>query len=153
MGGFCEWVSEVVGNRLTLPTESQWEYATYGGSDDQEFPWGRMFDISKLWSSSTAKRTCTAAVDRKLFVHRNRYGLKDLSGNVWEWCGDLYSPYGGGTLSKFNAPMHSVDKNYCCRGGSWNNKDRAKFRCANRSWYSSNVRYFLNGFRMVTASS
>jgi formylglycine-generating enzyme required for sulfatase activity len=89
--GFCAWASEVAGFSLTLPTETQWEFASRGGQDEQEFPWGNKLDDSKLWCSGNTKRTCTGSVVRSHNIYRNVYGLTDMAGNVWEWCSDWYA--------------------------------------------------------------
>ena len=91
--GFCEWVSEIVGFALTLPTEAQFEYASKGDVDRKDFPWGNTFDDRKVWCSVTILRASTAPVSRTANIFRNVYGLADLSGNVWEWCFDVYDAY------------------------------------------------------------
>ena len=90
--GFCAWATEITNMPLTLPTNSQWTYAStdqYGS----RFPWGNEFDISKLWCSGEVHRDSggTAAVDRTNHIYVNSYGLSDVLGNVWDWCLDQYT--------------------------------------------------------------
>ena len=65
-GGFCLWVSDIAGFRLTLPSEAQFEYAARGGQDGLTYPWGNGFDDNKLWSSVVPLQDVTNSVDLDL---------------------------------------------------------------------------------------
>jgi len=81
----------------TLPTEAQWEYAARGGLDGKVNVWGdEPTDASRcnIWEGrfpdmNTAADGFVGAAPVKSFP-ANGYGLYDMAGNVWEWCGDLY---------------------------------------------------------------
>jgi formylglycine-generating enzyme len=82
-----------------LPTEAEWEFAAYGGSKDITYVWGNhKFSEenpqANIWHGSFPYKSTkphgysgTTAV--KTFKP-NPYGLYDMSGNVWQWCADLY---------------------------------------------------------------
>ncbi len=82
-----------------LPTEAEWEYAAHGGQKDIQYVWGNEeFDETKpqanLWHGefphkSTKKDGYAGTTPVKNFKP-NPYGLYDMSGNVWQWCSDLY---------------------------------------------------------------
>jgi len=82
-----------------LPTEAEWEFAAYGGQKDVAYVWGNEeFSEEKpqinIWQGqfpykSTKPNGYIGTTDVKTF-HANPYGLYDMSGNVWQWCSDLY---------------------------------------------------------------
>jgi formylglycine-generating enzyme required for sulfatase activity len=147
-GGFCAWASDIAGFRLTLPTEAQWEYAARGGQSELEYPWGNIFNDSKVWSSVISKRKETAPVTRSSNIFINGYGLTDMSGNVYHLCSDVYAPYSSGTQTD-PVGASSTSINHCClRGGSWLNDDSVSFRCAHRFQRRPSAFSDVDGFRL-----
>ena len=149
-GGFCAWASEIVGGRLTLPTEAQFEYAACGGQSGLEYPWGNIFDRTKLWCSNAdvGDAKWTASVVRTSNTYRNSYGLTDMVGNVWQWCSDLYGPYSSASQTDPTGPSFSSDNLRCIRGGSRSSYGPDFYRCATRGASSPDDGSFHIGFRL-----
>ena len=84
-----------------LPTESEWEFAARGGLEGRKYGWGDEFEpggkpLANTWQGRFPElNTVADGFFRTAPVKSypaNGYGLHDMIGNVWEWCGDWYRP-------------------------------------------------------------
>jgi len=126
-----------------LPTEAEWEYAARSGGKNEKYSGGN--DVGSVaWYNSNSDST-THSVGRK---SANGLGLYDMSGNVWEWCGDWYGEnyYGTGLRDNPAGPLSGGLRVY--RGGSWNYLPRY-VRSGVRSRNSPLIHYSNLGFRLV----
>jgi len=154
-GGYRAWASRVSGVKLSLPTEAQFEFAARGGKD-QKYPWGKEFVDSKVWSSEKRQRSSTAPVDRLNNVFINKFGVCDLSGNVWQWCMDGDQPYSKSFnrlgYARVSKDPVGIGQSKCVRGGSWFDDTPDVFRCANRYRRDQDAIDYILGFRLSAGS-
>jgi formylglycine-generating enzyme required for sulfatase activity/nicotinamidase-related amidase len=158
---FCKWLSKKSGQKVSLPTEVQWEWACRAGSDtpmwfgqcDADFAstanladatfrriinyggYDKAANVVPPWRPAAEK------VDDKFRVSSpvgrfkpNPWGLHDMHGNVAEWTSGLYKP---------NASERRV-----ARGGSWYDRPKratSTFRLAYKPWLG----VYNVGFRVV----
>ena len=130
-----------------MPTEAEWEYASRAGSTNR-FSYGDDPGYTQLanyaWYNANSGST-THAVGGKL---PNRWGLFDMSGNVWEWCSDGYGNYPGGSVTDPQGPGSGSDRVF--RGGGWG-RDASYCRSADRDGNDPSYRNGGIGFRVVLA--
>jgi formylglycine-generating enzyme required for sulfatase activity len=132
---YCQWLGTQLKAEVWLPTESEWEKAARG-TDERIYPYGDDFDPTKGNNNETGIGQ-TSAVG--IFPDgASPFGVLDMSGNVWEWCGTKWrgnyeTAANDGTAG--NAPR-------VLRGGSFD--DYIHFvRATWRDWLAPHGRYYI----------
>jgi formylglycine-generating enzyme required for sulfatase activity len=139
---YCLWLSWELDRNVRLPTEAEREFASLGGREAADWPWGDgspgQHDpyIAKLEQPHVPRPSCA-----------NGYGLLCTADNVHEWCSDWYDPayYERSPERSPRGPRTGVRR--ASRGGSW--RHQVKFtRLSARSSLIPSYRYNDYGFRV-----
>jgi formylglycine-generating enzyme required for sulfatase activity/class 3 adenylate cyclase len=143
---FCAWASVKFNAAVRLPTEAEWEYAATADKDGAPYPWGPLDPKSMARFKGNAPiGVRTAAKDD---FPPNRFGLYNMSGNVWEWVQDYYAKDYYVTSPIRNPKGPSEGTKHSIRGGSWANGD-STLRVTRRASRNPTDRNDQTGFRIV----
>jgi len=152
---YCQWLSMVTGKKYRLPTEAEWEYACRGGTESPYYFEGdpkrlseeglrsRIFGPDTLHIGSQAVYTLNsgARTQEPEGVNANPFGLKNMLGNVFEYCSDWYAEgaysQGGSDVSDPQGPETGTE--FVIRGGSYSSdasdlRSAARFSTETEAW-------------------
>jgi formylglycine-generating enzyme required for sulfatase activity len=142
---FCNKLSELTGEIVRLPSETEWEYACRAGSKGKYFFGENDSELVEYaWFNSNSVSKTHPVGDKT----PNEFDLYDMYGNIWEWCSDNWTD-NPNELPKDGSPLaNSGNSSYHpLRGGAWNsNIDQC--RSAHRYKYSDSTNAAW-GFRVV----
>ena len=145
---FCQWLSLKTGKKYRLPTEAEWEYAARGGTQTPYFFEGNPRKLSNEGFLKDIFKPDTTGIDSHvIYVNNsdnrsqepsetrpNPFGLKNMLGNVMEYCEDWYAEdsYESITDGELDPKGPSEGTEHVVRGGHYNS-DAADLRSAARS--------------------
>ena len=144
---FIPWLNKTTGKRYRLPTEAEWEYAARAGSETK-YSWGNSIGRNKANCDGCGSRWDDSKTAPVASFATNGFGLYDMHGNVWEWTQDCWNSSYRGAPSDGSAWLSGNCSLRVLRGGSWNNFPDV-LRSAIRSWSSTDLRYYFDGFRLA----
>jgi hypothetical protein len=153
---FCAWLTKKelaegkikAGQKYRLPTDAEWSVAVGLGKEKGNtpkeksrgikdvYPWGKEWPppkgVGNYQLYNVDKFDYTAPVGS---FSANQFGLHDMSGNVWEWCEDKYSPTstrhvlrGASWISNYHSSLLSSDRSFL-GGPGGRNYGGIGFRC------------------------
>ena len=139
---------------MQLPTEAQWEYACRAGTTTAFHGFTGYLSGTNddtlvgniAWYTSNSGSQ-THAVGGKA---ANGLGLHDMSGNVWEWCGDWYGAYSAGAQTNPTGPGSGSSR--VLRGGAWVSITGV-VRSSSRGNVTPDIAHSSIGFRVARAPS
>ena len=134
------------GLKFALPTEAEWEYAARGGEKNKK---GFRFSGSNCindvaWHSGNSDGETHPVAQKQ----PNELGIKDMCGNVWEWCHDLYSSYNSNNQTNPTGP-DEYGTSRVLRGGCFLSDSVYQCRVSCRSRSYPGCRNNGIGFRLV----
>jgi sulfatase modifying factor 1 len=135
---YCRWLTQETGRKYRLPTEAEWEYAARAGTSSAYFfegspkdfesdgIWNKIFgvDTAGINSYSIYYENSPSRTQEPGMVKANAFGLKNMLGNVAEFCLDFYDPkvygkYPKGVVRNPRGPRSGTE--HVVRGGSFKN--------------------------------
>ena len=140
---FAAWRSRRDGVTYRLPTEEEWEYAARNGEKADLYPWG------STWKEGVAVlKDATPAPVGSRAEGKNRWGVFDLIGNVWEWTSSKASVYPG---NRVEVPK-MMQEWITIRGGCYvsdPSKPETPITSCFRDFVPATTKTTLLGFRLV----
>ena len=143
---FCQWLSQKTGKKYRLPTEAEWEYAARSNTETPYFFTGNPKDFSNEGFLRKFFKAKTDSISSYVIyandsgnrtqepdgVLPNRFGLKNMLGNVMEYCADKYDAEAYSKRAQGVAnPIATQGDEWVVRGGNYAS-DAADVRSAAR---------------------
>ena len=146
---YTRWLSEQTGQQCRLPTEAEWEFAARAGTTSA-YHWGdepgsgnaNCNGCGSIWDNQEAAPVGSFAA--------NRFGLYDMSGNVWEWTCSNWRERFDGNEQHCNSEETDTQARVV-RGGSWYDSPVSVRSAARDGVHPVNRNDFV-GFRVLCSS-
>ena len=140
---FIQKLNSLTGRNFRFPTEAEWEFACRGGNNSCGYKYSGSNNLDSVAWYDLNSDFQTHPVATKA---PNELGIYDMSGNVWERCGDWYANYTSNSQTNPKGPQSGSGRVF--RGGSWNFGVR-DCRSSNRDGDGPTYRYYPLGLRLA----
>lgn len=125
---FIQRLNSITGRNFRLPTETEWEYAAKSKIDSN----GNILESSELYAgtSTVPEQYAWYSGNSNNNIHPigkkkpNAFGLYDMSGNVIEWCQDIFTNYATGNVE--------IDKEQRVIRGGFFGSNLSAIKCTSR---------------------
>jgi formylglycine-generating enzyme required for sulfatase activity len=154
---FCARLSQYTHRLYQLPTEVEWEYACRAGTTTP-FHFGETistelanYNGTQPYGKGSVGHFRKESTPIDYFEVANAWGLSDMHGNVWEWCGNNWN-YDDSNDPKLPFEIHldRIGEIKALRGGSWSEPAR-RCRSASRIFTDFDPSLTGVGFRVACA--
>lgn len=144
-------LNRVTGHKYRLPTEVEWEYAAKGGNRSSGYRYsGGELEQTGWFVGNSDNTTHDVGL-----LNPNELDIFDMTGNVHEWCEDLYDSLAYCKNEECRQPFQTDGKKSAIRvyrGGSWSSSDKY-CRISNRNKHTADLRHPCLGFRLAEDSN
>ena len=125
---FIQRLNSITGRNFRLPTETEWEYAAKAklekngslSTTSEKYSGTSLSPNEYAWYSENSNNKIHPVGTKK----PNDFGLYDMSGNVIEWCQDIFTNYATGNVE--------IDKDQRVIRGGFYGSDASAIRCTSR---------------------
>ncbi len=135
----CLWTAD--GYRL--PTEAEWEFAAREGTKSRGFSYSGNEAVDQVaWYNKNSGNKTHSVGSKK----PNGLNIFDLSGNVWEWCWDIYGVIPNGLQTNPNGASKGIYRTI--KGGGYSGDDSFA-NVTDRDGCYAATKYGSLGFRVA----
>ena len=143
---YVAWLVKKTGKPYRLLSESEYEYATRGGTTTA-YPWGDDIGKNKANCNGCGSQWGGKETAPVGSIAPNQFGLYDMVGNVWEWTQDCSEISYNGAPTDGSAWTGGDCLSRVLRGGAWAYSP-SYLRSAARNWAHPEDRGDRFGFRV-----